>query len=109
MAVLEEAKPDFVRDVEARQSNILFPDTLRNGLSVLYFLWNGSPRATLLQRVGLGLFSGIPLTYTVAISQIFSPWRYAEGTITGLIVGLIAGLTCTYATAKLLRNAFRRK
>ena len=42
--------------IEARQRNIVWPDTLRNGALVDAFLWKGSPDATPTQRIGIALF-----------------------------------------------------
>jgi hypothetical protein len=53
-------KPDdFIEDAKARQRNIVFPDTVRNGRCVDAFLWKGSPNPPLVQRVAawlLGVF-----------------------------------------------------
>lgn len=43
-------------EIEARQRNTVWPDTLRNGALVDAFVWRGSPNATYIQRIGTALF-----------------------------------------------------
>lgn len=45
-----------VEELDAKQRNIVWPDTLRNGKSVDAFLWKGDPDAPLVQRIGAWLF-----------------------------------------------------
>jgi hypothetical protein len=56
----------FIDETRARQRNIAFPDTLRNGRAVDVFLFKGSPNPPLVQRIAawiLGLlFIGIGLS-----------------------------------------------
>lgn len=44
--------PEFIRDADAGQRNILVPDILRNNRSVDEALWKGSRTAPPVQRVG---------------------------------------------------------
>ena len=43
-------------EIETRQRNTVWPDTLRNGSLVDAFVWRGSPNATYIQRIGTALF-----------------------------------------------------
>lgn len=46
----------FVEEIEAKQRNTVWPDTMKNGRSVDEFLWKGSPDAPLVQRMGAWIF-----------------------------------------------------
>ena len=109
MAEFHEEKPEFVRDAEARQSNILFPDTLRNGLSYNYFLWNGAPNATLVQRIGLVLYSLNSFTLSMCFVLLVAGDLEENFSWTAFFIGAILSLPTTYIAARMLRNAFRRK
>jgi hypothetical protein len=47
-----------IRDVQERQRNIVFPDTVKNSTSVDAFLLRGDPNAPLIQRIGAWVFGG---------------------------------------------------
>jgi hypothetical protein len=52
-------RESVIEELEARQRNTVWPDTMVNGRSVDEFLWKGSPDAPLVQRMGawiIGLF-----------------------------------------------------
>jgi hypothetical protein len=42
----------LLEDVELRQRNTVWPDTLRNGMTVDGYLWKGNPNAPMVQRIG---------------------------------------------------------
>jgi hypothetical protein len=46
----------LIEEVKARQSNTIWPDTLRNSRGVDEFLWKGAPNAPLVQRIGAWIF-----------------------------------------------------
>src|SRR5262249_5097775 len=52
----DEAHAKLLEDVQSRQRNIVWPDTMRNGRSVDALLWRGSPEATTVQRIGIAVF-----------------------------------------------------
>ena len=45
-----------IEEVRAKQKNTVWPDAIRNSRSVDAFLWNGSPDAPLVQRIGAWIF-----------------------------------------------------
>ena len=45
-----------IEEIEAKQKNTVWPDTLRNSRSVDAFLWKGDPGAPLVQRMGAWIF-----------------------------------------------------
>lgn len=52
-----------IEDLRAKQRNTVWPDPIRNSRSVDAFLWNGSPDAPLVQRIGAWIFG---LTFILA-------------------------------------------
>jgi hypothetical protein len=95
-------KPEFLNELEDKQRNILWHDTSRNDVTLNRFMWNGSPRATVIQRVGLVIFSllfiGIGLTIVQATTS----------EIDGMTSLLVLSLTCFFLGWRFLRNAFLR-
>lgn len=54
-------RPEFQRqklieEIKAKQSNILWPDAMKNSRGVDEFLWKGAPNAPLVQRIGAWIF-----------------------------------------------------
>jgi hypothetical protein len=99
--------------MEARQRNIVFPDTVRNGVSVDKLLWKGSPHATRVQRIGIaiiGLFVLVPavmlvlaVAHEVEVGALQSLWDWVA-----LAVFLIVMLPFIIFGGRALRNAFLR-
>lgn len=46
----------LLEEVESRQRNLLWPDTMLNASRVDALLWKGSPKATKVQRVGIAIW-----------------------------------------------------
>ncbi len=46
----------MLEEVELKQRNTVWPDTMLNGTNVDAFLWKGNPKATLVQRIGAVIF-----------------------------------------------------
>jgi len=66
-------------EIEARQRNTVWPDTLRNGALVDAFVWRGSPNATYIQGAGPSLqgWRGWGLAHPFrggAVAPPFSRW-----------------------------------
>jgi hypothetical protein len=89
-----------------RQRNIVFPDTVRNDRLVNELFWKGSPRATLVQRIGIAILSILPLG--VAATIIWDGWR--DDPPNSIFVILRAVLAFLFAAfgIRMLRNAFLR-
>jgi hypothetical protein len=90
----------FAKDVRSKQSNILWPDGLHNGISVDKLLWKGSPNATLVQRVGIGIFGIAFLLFAAFFAQL----AYRDHSI----FWLLFTLCWIYIGARVFRNAFRK-
>jgi hypothetical protein len=63
-------KSRFEQSIQERQKNTLVPDILRNDADLNAFVLNGSPKATLLQRVGMFLFAVVPLAVVFETVQL---------------------------------------
>jgi len=94
-------KDVLIEEIEAKQRNIVFPDTVRNSRNVDAFLWKGSPDAPLVQRLGawiFGLFFFVCGLCFIDIAQRKHSW---EVLIYSILVFLLGG--------KVFRNGFRRR
>jgi hypothetical protein len=91
------------RDLEAKQRNVLLPDTLTNARSVDAFLWKGSPNATAVQRAGMVIFGLFYIGVGAFLFLVISP------TPLRILLGVPFGGLWAAFGAKILRNAFRRK
>jgi hypothetical protein len=95
----------FEDDVQSRQRNTVWPDTLRNGRTIDGFLWRGSPDATRVQRAGMAIFglaflaAGFTFVY-IAVSR--------GGSGPSLFI-MLFGLFWVVIGCKLLGNAFVTK
>ena len=87
-------------DVRARQRNTVWPDTLRNGLSVDALLWKGSRTATTVQRVGIAIF-GLAFFFS---GLCFAYMAYATHNIIPAIPSALFALLGLRG----FRNTFRR-
>jgi hypothetical protein len=91
-------------EIEAKQRATVWPDTLRNGLSVDAFLWKGDPHAKPVQRVGLIIFALTFLLLAFAMLSAFIAKRSEDGSF----LGLLLSLGFLLLSVRLLRNAFLR-
>jgi hypothetical protein len=98
---------DFKRsrnELEERQRAILVPDLIRSGRSVDDFMWNGDPKASLVQRIGLFIFGVFFLVLFCTGVFIIATWTWA-----GFVVGLPTSVIPGIFSFRFLRNAFRKK
>ncbi len=91
-------------DVRARQRNTIWPDTLRNETTFLGFLWNGSPTATPVQRVGIALIALI--FFLIPALLLLYVMAHTDSEMSRFVPVAFALLTLAIG-CKLLRNAFR--
>lgn len=91
-------------EIEARQRNTVWPDTLKNGALVDAFLWKGSPDATHTQRIGIAFFGLLFLSPAVLLVRFgcFEPGPALLKTLMFLLA-----LPWLVIGGKLLRNALR--
>ncbi len=89
-------------DVELRQRNTIWPDTVRNAAKVDGFLWKGSPTATKVQRVGAFICGmGLVLIACAFVGLVLtSPFEWASMVLMAISSGI------AYVGFRLLRNAF---
>ena len=99
----KEKREEWLRDVEARQRNVVFPDTAQNEARFWRNLRSGKEPLTTVQRVGLGilavavlvLFVGVTLAVARETGGILTAaleWGFAFGLI-GVFMLLIKGGT----------------
>jgi hypothetical protein len=94
----EDSNEALRRELEAKQRNILFPDTLANSSRVDEFLWKGSPNPTAIQRCGLAIFA---LFYLGAAAFCFLVDPHIP-------VGVVPGIAFAVLGGKSAYNALRR-
>ena len=94
------AQDHLIEDVRAKQQNVLWPNATVNSSSVDALLWKGSPSATKVQRVGIGIF-GLGFASIGAICE-FGAYEKDE------LFLMFFGLPCLALGAKLFLNAFKR-
>ena len=86
-------------EVNARQRNTIWPDTLRNATLFDGFLLKGSAQATLLQRLGMAVLGSIFLGFAAL-------WVYLACAKFWPLLGYAT--FCGYFAWKLFRNALLR-
>jgi peptidoglycan/LPS O-acetylase OafA/YrhL len=95
----------FIEEMEARQRNTVWPDTLLNGRSVDEFLWKGSPDAPLVKRIGAWVFGFTFMLLAVVLiegDRETTPDRKS-------IVWVILAVACFFVGLKVFLNGFRRR
>jgi len=98
------SKSKFFGDVQARQRNTVWPDTLRNGRTVDGFLWKGSSTATPVQRLGIAIF-GLAFLVPAFFFAYLAVFKTSSGTSLFLILFALFWLAIA---CRLLGNAFRK-
>jgi hypothetical protein len=96
----------FLDDVQAKQRNTVWPDTMRNGRSVDSLIWKGAPSATRVQRIGIAIFGMFFLILGLMITWLANVAAYRRSIGTALLILLVALFVLTIA-CRLLTNAFR--
>ncbi len=91
----------FIEELRAKQRNIVWPETLRNGRSVDAFFWRGFSAPTLVQRIGAWLFG---LTF-LGCGAAFLDFGRRDGSVF-LIVFSVLPLSIG---ARVFWNGFPRK
>lgn len=94
----------FASELEARQRNTVWPDTLRNNLLVDNFLWKGSPHASTIQRIGLALFG---LLFSSPAVLLLRFGCFAPGPILLKIFMFLLAVPWLLIAGRLLRNALQ--
>jgi hypothetical protein len=98
-----QSKPDhddLLEDLQRRQSNTVWPDTMRNGVSVDGYLWNGNPKAPLVQRVGAVIWGLAFLGFAGLFAYLAATKKFTP------LYLFTAGLG--YIGLRFISNAFRR-
>jgi hypothetical protein len=99
----------LVDEFRARQENIVFPDTVRNGRSVDLFLWKGSPNPWLVQRIAAWMFglvyicAGLEILYQAVRERIESGFSF------GVVFLAAMSLAAVLVGIRVFRNGFPRR
>jgi len=91
-------------EIEAKQRATVWPDTIRNGVSVDAFLWKGDPHAKPIQRAGLVVFGLNFLILSIVTISIF----FAKHSEDGIFPVLLLALGSLLISVRLFRNALLR-
>jgi hypothetical protein len=97
---LGEAHAQLLEEVQSRQRNTLWPDTMRNGQSVDALLWRGSPEATAVQRVGIVVFGLLFLSIGLFFVFSLAPELHS-------VLSAVFGVFFVALGARVTLNAFR--
>jgi ammonia channel protein AmtB len=96
----------FIEETRARQRNIEFPDALRNSRSADVFLWRGSPRPTLVQRIAAWMFG---LVFIGIAAESFS-FAVAERSSFAVVLALVSmSAMAAFVGVRIFRNGFPRQ
>ncbi len=79
-------KDEWLRDIDARQRNVVFPDTVQNEARFWRNLWRGNQKLTTAQL--LGLFLLLAMFAGPAIAIPLGIWRETPGVWWQKIIGL---------------------
>jgi hypothetical protein len=90
----------FISEIEAKQRNTVWPDTLVNSRGVDELLWKGSPYITTVQRIGVALFGLADLV----MGFVMLSWAKLEGSL----ILRILSIGLFLLAARMFRNAFRK-
>jgi hypothetical protein len=91
----------WIDQAQAKQRNIVWPDSTINSLGVTEFLWRGSANPTLAQRIGAWLFG---LTFLI-MAVVFFDIGWRDGSVFNTALSLIAFIVAV----RIFRNGFRKK
>jgi hypothetical protein len=95
-----EAQEHLIEDVRAKQQNVLWPQAMVNSTSVDALLWKGSPNASKVQRIGIGIWG---LAF-LCVGAVFELGAYEKDEL----FPAFFGLPCLALGAKIFLNAFKR-
>jgi len=100
--LIDEPHARLLEELQARQRNVDWQDTMRNGMSVDALLWRGSPEATSVQRVGIAVFGILFLSLGLFFVFALAPQIHS---VLSAIIGILLAALGTRVTL----NAFRHK
>lgn len=99
----------YIEGVRASQSNIVFPDTVRNARSVDAFLWRGSPAPSVVQRIGAWLFGLTFIGCGMGFVLLAAEARDQDHDWVGFGAMVLASMGCISLGIRLFRNGFPRR
>jgi hypothetical protein len=94
----KQKQEEWVQDIDARQRNVVFPDTATNEARFWRNLYEGKQKLTAIQAVGLALFAFMVVALFVAISlgwghELYPTWvgRIESAALDWILVFAILG------------------
>jgi hypothetical protein len=96
-----EEKRGFIKGVRARQRNVVWPDALLNGRAVDVFLWRGSVKPPLVQRIGAWLIGAVFILDGLGLVGFAREWK------SRYLVCL--ALACVLLGIRVFRNGFGKR
>jgi hypothetical protein len=98
----------FVDETRARQRNIVFPDTVRNGRLVDAFVWRGSPHPTIVQRIAAWMFGLFFVGSGLASLTLDVKARIEDGFSIGIVIAATISLSFVLIGVRVFPNGFPR-
>jgi hypothetical protein len=102
--------PDkLVDEFRARQQNIVFPDTVRNGRLADQFLWKGSPNPAMVQRIAAWMFGVVFMCGGLEFLYYAVTERVENGFSAGIVMLAGISLAAVLLGIRVFRNGFPRR
>ena len=99
----------FIDEFRARQQNSSFPDTVRNGRSVDFFLWKGSPNPSLVQRIGAWMFGFVFMGFGGVFFSVAVTERVENGFSFAVVFLVAMSLAAVLLGIRVFRNGFPKR
>src|SRR4051794_28428333 len=93
----------FSKNMQARQRNTIWPDTIRNRANGDRAIWFGADNPTMIQRIGFGLFGGV--FFGIGVISIASMWQ--SGNMGKARLSFVMGAFSLVIGGRILWNAVR--
>ena len=94
----KQKQEEWVRDVDARQRNVVFPDTAANEARFWRNLYEGKQKLTAVQAAGLALFAIMAVALFIATSlgwghELYPTWagRIESAALDWILVAAVLG------------------
>ena len=99
----------LTEETRARQRNIVFPDTVRNGRLVDAFVWKGSPHPSIVHRIAAWMFGALLMVSGLEFFSEAVKARVEDGFTVGIVIMAAISLSLVLVGIKIFRNGFPRQ
>jgi len=100
---------NFIGEMRARQRNIVFPDTVRNGRAADVFLWRGSAHPAIVQRIAAWMFGLVYAGLGLEFLYLAVKMRVEGGFSIGIVIVMFMSVSFVLLGIKVFRNGFLRR